>query len=153
MQFKDDNGQAWQMKVSVGALLAIKRELGVNLLDMPGQIPTSLETLFSCVWICCYDEIQSRGLSEVDFAKLMNGPALGLAVDAFISELADFHDALSPDKAAALRTVWALTKDASKLSTEQVNAIFGTLPAALAKVKRPHRKPRQPTRKKAKARA
>ena len=153
MRFKDDSGQTWKLSVNMATLMGIKRELGVDLLDNLNEFPTSLETLFSCVWICCFEDIKARRLNEADFATLMNGPALGRAVEAFVFELADFYEPLSPDKAAAIRNMWSLTKETSKLSSDQVIAVFGSLPEALATAKQPTRKPRRQKRKRAKSRA
>lgn len=137
----------------MATLMGIKRELGVNLLDDLNEFPTSLETLYSCVWICCFEDIQARRLTESDFANLLNGPALGRAVETFVLELADFYEPLSPDRAAAIRSMWSLTKETNKLSTDHVIAVFNSLPKALAEAQQPTRRPRRTRRRRAKSRA
>ena len=60
--FKDVTGHSWEIKLTVGKLLAVKQNMGLNLLDHPDQIPDDIPTLMDLLWFTCLDEAKALGL-------------------------------------------------------------------------------------------
>ena len=125
--FKDSKGQSWRLALDVGSLRNIKDQLGIDLLNQPGDMPTELSGVVDCLWVALFDQIQSRDLTEVDFAMLLDGDCLAVAVDAFMDELASFFLKIQPSKAAAIKGIWDKTKELDKMQVEAVETMLGAL--------------------------
>lgn len=112
--FDDTQGNRWSIDVSVGHLLDIKTQLKIDLLDDGSQIPDSLSSWVSILYIVLEDQIQQRGLKPKDFAKLLGGNTLQAAVDAFMGDYADFFEHLAPAKAQLVRGLWEKIQELEK---------------------------------------
>lgn len=108
--FTDSKGTTWSLDLSVGHLLNIKTELGLNLLDNPEQLPDSLEKLVGILWITCQDQAQSDKIGPVDFAKRLSGDVLQVAVDKWMEEWGDFFVRLSPARGQLIKELWDKAK-------------------------------------------
>lgn len=108
--FTDSKGTTWSLDLSVGHLLNIKTELGLNLLDNPEQLPDSLEKLVGILWITCQDQAQADKIGPVDFAKRLSGDVLQVAVDKWMEEWGDFFARLSPARGQLIKELWDKAK-------------------------------------------
>lgn len=109
--FDDKNGNRWSIDLSVGHLLDIKSQLKIDLLDDGSQIPGDLSSWVSILYIVLEEQIEQRSMKPRDFAKLLGGEVLQVAVDAFMEEYADFFCHLAPAKAHLVRGLWQRLKE------------------------------------------
>lgn len=109
--FDDKTGNRWSIDLTVGHLLDIKTQLKIDLLDDGSKIPGELSSWVSILYIVLEDQIEQRGMKPKDFAKLLGGEVLQVAVDAFMGEYADFFSHLAPAKAHLVRGLWTSLKE------------------------------------------
>jgi hypothetical protein len=118
--FTDKTGQPWAIDLTVGHLLNIKTEMGINLMDDVGQVPESPEKMLGILWVCCLDECKRLGLSALEFGKRIDGATLTRAWDAWMGEYIDFFVHLSPAQGQMLKGLWDKAKT---LETARANLI------------------------------
>lgn len=125
--FKDELGQEWELDIKVGTLLAIKEQLGIDLLDAPGEMPTSLEKCVEILHVCMRKQAKERDLGLQDFADCLSGSSLAVAIDAFMEELGAFFFSIQKSKGMAIQGLWQQTKKVEQLQEEQVEKVLGIL--------------------------
>lgn len=130
--FKDDEGNAWELAITVGALRRVKAYLpGVDLLkidepDPSVQMPAGLsdeaqkkweapplnlrltiEPVLVCECICAIlkPTLDAKGLGPDDFYDKMAGPGLYVGLAAFWEDLDHFFQSLGRDDLAQLAKV------------------------------------------------
>ena len=125
--FKDTTGHSWEVKLTVGKLLAVKQNMGLNLLDHPDQIPDDIPTLMDLLWFTCIDEAKGLGLSDIQFGERLDGGALADAVNAWMEEWADFFTRLAPAKKELIAGVWEGSKRGQEVQAERIRKAFSSL--------------------------
>jgi len=125
--FKDTTGDSWRLSLTVGTLRDVKEQLGVDLLDSPGDMPTDLGGLVDCLWVVLFSQAQSKGLTEADFAARLDGDVIAEAVDFFMAELAAFFLKIQPSKGQAIQGIWTKTKELDQIQAEAVGSMLGAL--------------------------
>ena len=118
--FIDKEGQPWTVEVTVGHLMNIKTQLGLNLFDEPETLPESIAKCVEILWVTCMDQAKKLGLSPVDFGHRLTGQVMGTAWEAWIQEYADFFDHQSPALAQFLRGQWDVAKKLDQARAELV---------------------------------
>jgi len=117
----DENKVSWQVKITIGTMIKINRETGIDLLNNPGSIPDDLEKLFAILYIILQSQVAEKGMTEEQFANSFMGESFSLAVDGFVSELAFFFTALDPKKCSAIKGIWRMTKEANQAISETID--------------------------------
>jgi len=125
--FKDSTGHQWQIKLTVGNLLAIKQNLKIDLLDSPEQMPTDIPTLMDVLWFICMDQAQALGIDCMTFGDRLDGDALAAGIDAFMEEWSDFFSRLAPAKKELLAGLWQSSKRGQEVQAERIKQAFGKL--------------------------
>ncbi len=111
MRFTDSAGAQWSIRITVGTLQKIKRELDIDLLDRLDQWPQQLGQMVGCLWCCLEDDLEAAGITPEGFAERLDGEVLPDGMDAFVEALAFFFKALQPAKSQLLKDVWAKGKE------------------------------------------
>lgn len=106
-QFTDTKARVWQLDLSIGLALAIRKKLGVNFLSLlDGQaldaVSRSDETLVNVLWLLCAEQALSAGVDETGFALALGGDALGAAIEGLLEALVLFT---RPDNRPAVQKV------------------------------------------------
>jgi hypothetical protein len=104
--FIDKTGQPWDIDLTVGHLLNIKTEMGLNLMDEPETIPDQVEKIVGILWITCFDQAKQLGLGPIDFAKRLDGKVLQEAFDKWMEEWTDFFVHQSPSRGQLIKGMW-----------------------------------------------
>lgn len=104
--FTDKTGQPWTIDLTVGHLLNIKTSIGLNLMDEPETIPSSIEKMVDIIWITCIEDAKKLGLSARDFAMRLDGNILTEAWGAWMEEWTDFFVRLSPAQGQMIKGLW-----------------------------------------------
>lgn len=125
--FKDTTGHSWEVKLTVGKLLAVKQNMGLNLLDHPDQVPDDIPTLMDLLWFTCIDEAKALGLTDIQFGERLDGGALADAVNAWMEEWADFFTRLAPAKKELIAGVWEGAKRGQEVQAERIRKAFSSL--------------------------
>lgn len=124
--FKDQAGKEWKISIDTGAVRMLRRELNVDLVDVPafselvGKDPVRLvEVLFQL----CQDQASEAGISPDQFAKGFAGDALERGGEALMNELVDFFPS------AQRGTLRKVKETGRKLQTEILKTIDAKLDA------------------------
>lgn len=125
-KFIDASGQAWTLDVTAGTLLDIKTDLGVNLLDKPEEMPTSIEMLVDILWITCKEQAQARECSPREFARALGGQVLFEAWEKWMEEWADFFAHLSPARGQLIRGTWDKAKQLESAKGKVLEKAFSS---------------------------
>lgn len=125
--FTDSQGDQWHVSVTTGTLLAIADELDLNLLDKPDDIPTELRKMVELLFVCCQEQIDSRGLNPKQFAERLDGETLTKAIDCFMRELASFSTGLGQYQGVLIDKVWDATQDLSKRQAEKARSLSSSI--------------------------
>lgn len=104
--FIDKSGQPWLLDLTVGHLLNVKTEMGINLMDDPETIPDSVEKQVGILWVTCLDQAKTLGLGPVDFAKRLDGKVLIEAWLKWMEEWIDFFVHQSPARGQLIKELW-----------------------------------------------
>lgn len=131
-KFKDTAGQEWELRLTVGALGAI-REVGFNLAAMTKTGERWVEVLFAdplalarAVWILCREQAEKAGITEAKFLDDLDGLTITRAGDAMIEAIVDFfHPRQAETIKASLPKI--LAKIDTKTQTETAKAIDSAL--------------------------
>ena len=129
--FKDKNGESWIVELNVGTLLSIKNELDIDLLDKPGDFPTTVSAFVDVLWVSLLDQIQERKLNEIDFAKCLDGETINTATDCFVDELSNFFLPVDAAKAKAIKGLWTQIKQMKTLEEKQIENVLGVVSSVL----------------------
>lgn len=93
-KFNDADGREWTVLVTVPDLRRVRKELGVDLLKMGGDVFKRLmqeeELLVDVISVLLTPEIEKRGLDAEGFARALRGDALEEATRAVLESLIDF---------------------------------------------------------------
>jgi hypothetical protein len=125
-KFTDSKGQSWVLDVTAGVLLDIKTDLGVNLLDSPDEMPTSIEKMVEILWVTLKDQAAQRNMSPRDFASVLGGDALFVAFDLWMQEWADFFVRLSPGRTQLIRGTWGKAKELEGAKSKILEKAFSS---------------------------
>jgi hypothetical protein len=112
--FQDKTGQPWELDLTVGHFLAIKSELGLNLMDNPETLPSGVEKMVGVIWITCHDQAKAKGLGPVEFAKRLDGKILSDAWEKWMAEYIDFFAHQSPAQGQLLALLWDASQKAER---------------------------------------
>jgi len=100
-QFQDAAGKTWEVRVNGGTIKRVQDLLGVDLgklLDGTPPLLTRIHTdiifLVDLVYVVLKPQADAAGISDEQFAELLEGDALLAAHDALMEELADFFQKL-----------------------------------------------------------
>lgn len=118
--FIDKTGQPWEIELTVGHLLNVKTQLGLNLFDHPETLPDSIHKCVEILWVTCFDQAKKAGLGPVDFGHRLTGDVMGEAWDCWMQEYADFFVRQSPALAHFMRGQWDAVK---KLDQARANMV------------------------------
>ena len=130
--FKDKNQHSWAITLDVGTLMTIKQELEIDLLDKPGDFPTTVCDFVNMLWVTLRDQITAQGLDEMGFAKCLDGDSVSEASDAFVEELANFFLPMDAAKAKVIQGMWDQIKQMKNLEEKQVDNLLGVVSTGLA---------------------
>jgi hypothetical protein len=136
--WKDGQGRAWSLAITVNTIKRVRELADVNLLDaFDGRLFIRLgqdfELLVNVIYAVCQPRAVELGVSEEDFAELLCGDALEAAGLALVQGVLDFFP---KDRRAALEKLWAATTKsraagmtllATKLEADQVGRAIGAL--------------------------
>lgn len=111
--FTDLTGRTWVLKLTVGTLMRVKTECGVDLLKLiEPESPVfdqlrDVYTLTGVLWVVL-DQAAKGELTIDQFAEALAGDVLGDAVEALLGALVNFF----PDarRRQVLRSYWETTK-------------------------------------------
>lgn len=119
--FKDREGRAWDLFLTLGSLKRIKAATGLDMLDLRqwsaesnplnrlSQDPVVLaDTLFAL----CRSQLDVRGLTDEQFADSLGGEAIDDALLALVEEWSDFfHQGRKPTESTLLRQALDVLKE------------------------------------------
>lgn len=147
-KFSDTAGREWAITLNLGTAMAVKDQLGVDLLQPEQGDPPLLtrlgtdEMLLGEV-ICCLmaDQFESHNVSDADVRASFDGATLLAAQQAFYDELIDFFRLRGrTDRARAVETQAEMIGAAIRAATDQIDridvtqaiagAMSGSLPGA-----------------------
>ena len=108
-KFTDINGKEWSLKITVGTIKAVRDELKIDLTSMDTLkiLGEDICLLVDCLFVCCRDEAERVGITDIMFGESMAGNAIDSATDAFMDELINFFPA---QKGNLLRKTIAKTR-------------------------------------------
>ena len=104
-QFADKHGEQWALCLDVGLCREVRNEHGVDLANWidgkaAEQLYRSDEKLVDVLWTLCLSQAERRELSEVDFARRLNGDVLAAALTAIEGAVLGFT---RPDRRELIR--------------------------------------------------
>ncbi len=108
--FQDLTGDKWVIALDVATLLAIKKEVGVDLLDKPEEFPATTSGFVDMLWITLQDQIKAANLDEMGFAKRLSLDTIEQASEKFVDELHNFFLPTDAARAKLIKTSWTGTK-------------------------------------------
>jgi hypothetical protein len=90
--FKDSEGREWIIKVTPNSIDRVQELAGVDLLgsDMLGKIMTDPLTLCRILVALCRPEMETRGITEEQFAEGFCGDVIEEAATALIEDISSF---------------------------------------------------------------
>ena len=108
--FSDDNGDQWQVKVTIGAVDRCRDIAGIDLLtvvggDGFGEFIADPVRAAKAVYAVVRPEATRRGLSEEQFLERLSGDAMDAARNALLDGIVDFFP--SPAERRARRNLLA----------------------------------------------
>jgi len=96
-RFTDRVGRDWLVDINYTTIVAVRRALDVDLLDIGNPDGKLLSTLFddpitrvAVLYVLCSDQAASRQITEEDFGRAMAGDAILAATEALLNSLIDF---------------------------------------------------------------
>lgn len=137
-EFKDRDGRAWQIDLTIGNVLHVKRhsEGRFDLFDpsqtfdgQPLQVVliTDLTVFWEVLWLLVEQQAAAADVSAVAFGQAMAADCLVNAQQVFFDEWRDFFRSLRrPDAALSVETQAKTLATAVKLVTAKIQAIDQT---------------------------
>lgn len=126
--FVDSVGDEWSMRVTVGDVLRIRKEIGLDVtrilddgMSVLATLHGDLEKFVGVLWCLCESQAESRGLTPHDFASRLSGDTLASAMAALEAAIVDFF----PDPA---------TRDAHKRVLEALRSRGKEMPTVAAEI-------------------
>jgi len=118
-KFKDSNGRDWAISINVGTVKTVQAELKIDITDMATLkvLGDDVCLLVDCIYLCCKDEAEKAGITDIQFGQSMAGTALDSASEAFMNELINFFPA---QKANLLRKTLEKAKSLQAQATEEI---------------------------------
>lgn len=112
--FKDREGRAWDLFLTLGSLKRIKAATGLDMLDLRqwesnetnplNRLSHDPAVLADTLCALCRSQLDSRGLTDEQFADALGGEAIDDALMALVEEWADFfHQGRKPTESTLLR--------------------------------------------------
>lgn len=101
--FQDKNGRSWRLELTVGTARQLKADLDVDLYrifdeadDLLARLAHDDALFVDLLFVVLEDELAADGMSDVDFAKALNGQAVAQARGALGVALGDFFPDRKP---------------------------------------------------------
>jgi len=126
-KFTDLDGSEWVVEITTPDAKRVRKDAGVNLLDLDGDTFTKLlqdpETLVDVLWVLLLPQITERKLDENAFAKRLRGDAIDTAAAALLEAVCDFFPKRRREALrAALRKANELLDQAASHSTTLIGS-------------------------------
>jgi len=123
--FKDSGGNTWQIELTIGNVMRMKKaEGGCNLFEtqpLAEKLHRDLGEFWEMLWLLIEPQAAAKNIDAEAFGKLMNPSNLVLAQGEFFKEWADFfRDAQQPQVATALEKLGTYQAKALKLVQEKL---------------------------------
>lgn len=135
MKFNDASGKAWAIDINFGAVLRVKKgsEGKYDLLAPEALVAEDrtlcellrddYEAFFDVVWCLIAPQAEAAGYSPSDLAEKLPAETIAKMHVDFGKEWEDFFRSLNrPEKAEAVRAVWALHQAAAKAILKQLQS-------------------------------
>lgn len=131
MIFSDSDGRVWHLRLSLGAVMDLRDELGIDLMhpesgDPPLIARLSTDELLLGQVICSLlaDQFDTHGLDAWQVRRSFDGATLLAAATAFWKELEDFfRQSGRPDRAKAVAKQADVIRRAVAASEAKIDAI------------------------------
>lgn len=112
--FTDNQGETWQVNVTIATMKSFRDRLGINLLTLFDKGDESeIEAIFDDVilvvdllYLCCEQQCKERGLTDTQFGERFSEQIVIKAAQAFVEGLHDFF----PDGKAKLILAMAIAR-------------------------------------------
>lgn len=133
MQTFDDNmGQEWRLTLTLGRVRSIRDRIGLDLLNAQDQLRVlgSLTDRLTAVFLLCEEQAAEYEVTTDDFEeRLMGGPFVQAASEAFLEELAVFYQRLGQQAQEKLtrRNLATMHKAQADLDHMLANGDFDTI--------------------------
>lgn len=92
--FNDNWDRTWRIEINITAVKELRAALGVDLLDVGGELLTAMiddpVALCDVLYVLCKPQADKAGVSDEDFGRGLRGDPIDAAVAAFLEELTDF---------------------------------------------------------------
>lgn len=126
--FKDKNGKQWDVELTPATIKRVKGLTGVNLYgllqnnaELFRQIANDPEQRVNVLFAMVSAQASRDGVTDEQFAELLDGPAFEAASDALIESFADFFTGQKDALLAALNKSRRLTKLATDEAVRRIN--------------------------------
>jgi hypothetical protein len=124
MDWTDEAGAEWSIKIDCPTLLEVKKRHGMNLADVSLKAGTAWETLssdpgilYEVIWTLSRKQAEARGVTAEDFAEAFCGDAMERAASALWETVANFSPA---PKRSMLRS---LSRQGTEIARRQREAL------------------------------
>jgi len=123
--FKDVEGRAWNLDLTIGDVKRVRSLTGVDLLDArEGKILSELANdpcvTVDILYAIVKPEADSRGMTDEQFGQSLDGDSLRQAVDALVAALIDFFLRFQPPVGHVLKALWGKIESAAERGGELV---------------------------------
>lgn len=125
-KFKDCQGDEWELSVNMASAMALKTEVGIDILDIAeGKdivlMTSDVATLGATLWLLVAEQAQSRKLDEKQFFKRLDGDALDAATKTLVAECFDFFP---PEKRSLLSNAYKKIVGMQNIQLAKAEAII-----------------------------
>jgi hypothetical protein len=135
-KFEDKTGQEWPFEITIDALRDVRRQLGVNLLDLMSesgvvrQFASDPALAIDAFYLVAKPAVEKAGLTSQQFGERFDGEALDRASWALLDAIADFFQ--RSEKGPMLRALLAGTKQAQRAASKAAQEGLAKLEAELS---------------------
>lgn len=134
-QFKDVDGQTWDVDITVGAIKRGRTLLNVNLADVASGSPPLLSRLGTdyvlicdILYVVCKTQADARGVTDEKFGEKLGGDALAAGATALLESMADFFRSLNRGETVqAIEKMTKLIQAAVAAAEKKMSAIDADL--------------------------